>query len=302
MLVNPVNTAALVAVFATVIDAAVYIGETEIAAPPEAALRTLWAEEIDDARPPPPEAALRPLWVEGDVPTRPASVVILPTDIENDPNLELRDDDVDALAAIADKYTFWQGNGANWPKKAAWGSFSQLWNANLPIIRKSCGWNNWGADNSATEISNLQKAINQVAGEAKIEPRFILSIVMQESGGCVRVPTTNNGVRNPGLMQSHNGAGTCAGKNPCPNAQILQMIRDGTSGTKAGDGIKQCLAKTSKVVTNAPHRAVFAAARLYNSGSVDYNNLNNPFTATKCYSCDVANRLTGWTLAARKCS
>ncbi|KAK7214742.1 hypothetical protein V2G26_002745 [Clonostachys chloroleuca] len=284
MLVNAVNTAPLVAVFAIVIDAAVYIGETEIAAPPEAALRTLWIEEDDTARPLPPK-----------------QLVILPTDIENDPNLELRDD-VDALAAIADKYTFWQGNGANWPKKAAWGSFTQLWNANLPIIRKSCGWNNWGADNSATEISNLQKAINQVAGEAKIEPRFILSIVMQESGGCVRVPTTNNGVRNPGLMQSHNGAGTCAGRNPCPNTQILQMIRDGTSGTKAGDGIKQCLAKTSKVVTNAPHRAVFAAARLYNSGSVDYNNLNNPFTATKCYSCDVANRLTGWTLAARKCS
>ena len=47
---------------------------------------------------------------------------------------------------------------------------------------------------------------------------------MQESKGCVRAPTTNNGVRNPGLMQSHNGRGTCNEggnvKNPCPASEV----------------------------------------------------------------------------------
>ena len=42
-----------------------------------------------------------------------------------------------------------------------------------------------------------------------VDHRFILAVIMQESGGCVRAPTTNYGVRNPGLMQDHNGSGTC---------------------------------------------------------------------------------------------
>lgn len=45
----------------------------------------------------------------------------------------------------------------------------------------------------------------------------------------------------------------------------------------------------------------FAAARMYNSGSVDYNNLNNGLGSTACYATDIANRLTGWTLAASQC-
>ncbi|CAG9940103.1 unnamed protein product [Clonostachys rosea f. rosea IK726] len=245
-----------------------------------------------------PEAALRPLWTDG-MPTRPDVGDILPTGPDNETEST---NDLTIMATIHDQYKFWKGNGKNWPKMAAWGSFDQLWSANLPLMRQSCGWNGWGANNNNNEINYIKTAIKQVAKESSVESRFILAIIMQETGGCVRAPTTANGVRNPGLMQSHNGSGTCAGKNPCPNKQILQMIRDGTSGTKSGDGLKQCLAKVKKVITNAPYRATFAAARKYNSGSVDYNNLNNPFTARKCYSCDVANRLTGWTNAKRTCS
>ena len=40
-------------------------------------------------------------------------------------------------------------------------------------------------------------------------------------------------------------------------------------------------------------RAVYMAARLYNSGSVNQGNMNDPFTATPCYVMDMANRLQG---------
>lgn len=202
----------------------------------------------------------------------------------------------------ADRYVFYTGNGgAGWPALSAWGSFDQLWNANVPLMRKSCGWNGWGADNSDNEINAIKNAINSVSGSTGVDKRFILAIIMQESKGCVRAPVTNNGVRNPGLMQSHNGSGSCAGVNPCPSGTITQMVKDGTAGTSSGDGLKQTLAKTRAKVGKDGSRPYYAAARMYNSGSVDYNNLNNGLGSTACYATDVANRLTGWTLAASQC-
>ncbi|CAM1510937.1 Fc.00g084500.m01.CDS01 [Cosmosporella sp. VM-42] len=206
--------------------------------------------------------------------------------------------------AVSDSYKGYSGDGslgAAWPGMTSWSGFEELWNANVPLMRQSCGWNGWGADNSDNEINGIKSAIKKVAGETGVEKKFILAIVMQESKGCVRVPTTNNGVSNPGLMQSHNGSGSCAGVNPCPNSTILQMIRDGTSGTSSGEGLKQILAKTISAAGSRNARAHYAAARKYNSGSVDYSNLNYAFTSTPCYASDVANRLTGWTMAASQC-
>ncbi|KAI0096940.1 putative muramidase [Nemania sp. FL0031] len=207
--------------------------------------------------------------------------------------------------ALTDAYHNYKGDGspaAGWPDSAAWGEFDSLWAANLPLIQQSCGWNSWGADNSADEIQSIKDAINQVASETGVKRRFILLIMMQESKGCVRVPTTNNGVVNPGLLQSHNGAGSCAGVNPCPKAQIVQMIRDGVAGTSSGAGLKQLLAQTVAHYGKIQPAAYYAAARLYNSGSVDYAHLENGFTSVGCYASDVANRATGWTLAQSTCS
>ncbi|KAI0388471.1 putative muramidase [Xylariaceae sp. FL0594] len=211
---------------------------------------------------------------------------------------------VSLAAQFGDTYVRHQGDGttsAGWPDKSAWGSFDQLWNANLPLMQQSCGWNGWGADNSATEISGIHQAIQDVSGQTGVDARFILAVVMQESKGCVRVPTTNNGVVNPGLMQSHNGSGSCWGVNPCPYSSIRQMIADGTAGTSSGAGLQGTLSQTSSHYGSANAAAHYAAARLYNSGSVDYSNLNNGFTSTACYADDVSNRLTGWTLAASQC-
>lgn len=206
--------------------------------------------------------------------------------------------------SVSDSYRFYTGDGstgAGWPSTDAWGSYDELWNTNQNILQNSCNWNGWGANNSGDEINAIGNAINQVSGETGVDKRFILAIIMQESKGCVRAPTTNNGVINPGLMQSHNGSGACAGVNPCPADTITQMVRDGTAGTSSGDGLKQTFAKASAQLNDTGSRAFYAAARMYNSGSVDYSNLNNGLGSTACYATDVANRLTGWTLAASQC-
>lgn len=207
--------------------------------------------------------------------------------------------------AVSDSYTLYQGDGSvgsGWPSQDSWGSYDELWATNSAVMKNSCGWNGWGADDSDAEIADINTAIQQVSGQTGIDQRFILAIVMQESKGCVRAPTTNNGVVNPGLMQSHNGSGSCDGVNPCPAATILQMITDGTAGTSSGDGLQQTFAATSGVLGNTDAQAVYAAARMYNSGSVNYGNLNDGITSTACYSVDVANRLTGWALAATGCN
>lgn len=80
-------------------------------------------------------------------------------------------------------------------------------------------------------------------------------------------------------MQSHNGVGF---NSSDPPGSILQMIRDGTSGTQFGDGLKQCFSK---------HKNWYSAFRGYNSGSVDEKELNNGLGATPDYVQKVANRL-----------
>jgi hypothetical protein len=103
---------------------------------------------------------------------------------------------------------------------------------------------------------------------------------MQESECCVRVPTTNNGVVNPGIMQSHDGSGTCSGVHPCPQSEITQMITNGTAGTWSGDGFQQLISQAESYVSVTTAQAFYAAAHLYNSGSADYTNLDNGLGST----------------------
>jgi hypothetical protein len=125
--------------------------------------------------------------------------------------------------------------------------------------------------------------------------------VANEITGCVRAPTTNYGVRNPGLMQSHDGTGTCNDvgtvQNPCPASTIVQMIRDGVAGTASGDGLVQ----TFKQAPGSRAAAYYGAARIYNSGSIAPSGDLGEGIATKCYSSDVANRLLGWVYATKAC-
>ncbi|QUC21018.1 uncharacterized protein UV8b_05259 [Ustilaginoidea virens] len=191
------------------------------------------------------------------------------------------------------------GTGApsqGWPEQSQWVDFESMWSANLAnVISKACS--SFGQpNNSDQESADLKKAILSVAKSSNIDARFILAVVTQESGGCVRAPTTNYGVRNPGLMQSHDGAHSCYNVNPCPSAQILGMVQDGSAGTSSGDGLQQILAKAGSGVAQ-----YYKASRVYNSGSVAASGLLQDGIATHCYASDIANRLIGWSEGLSGC-
>jgi LysM repeat protein len=147
-------------------------------------------------------------------------------------------------------------------------------------------------------MTDLYESIRTVSGETGVDARFILAVALQESIACVRAPTTANGVRNPGIMQDHNGEATCneggVVLNPCPKEKIYQMIKDGVAGTPYGDGLKQTLAQGGG--------NWFAAARIYNSGSIDPSGRLEAGGATHCYSSDIANRLIGWRSSQKTCT
>lgn len=117
-------------------------------------------------------------------------------------------------------------------------------------------------------------------------------MMMQESDGCVRVGSTAAAVTNPGLMQSNNGQGSCAGRLPCPREEIRLMLMDG-AGEGRDFGLKQAVDMYNS--TQIP-RKFYLAARAYNAGprGVIPEHLEQGH-ATRCYASDIANRLLGWT-------
>lgn len=88
------------------------------------------------------------------------------------------------------------------------------------------------AGDSMDEIDDIKTAIDAIAAETYVDHRFILAVIMQESTGCVRVPSSIGSVTNPGLMQDHEGASTCNDgttvHNPCPESKIEGMISEGS--------------------------------------------------------------------------
>lgn len=187
-----------------------------------------------------------------------------------------------------------------------------MFTINTGNMEESC--TQWGVPlDTADEISEMKAAISDIALSTGVDERLILAIVMQESTGCVRVITTSYSVLNPGLMQSHNGTGTCNTNNapitsgatgtgvvqtPCPDSEIRQMITDGTAGTSSGDGLQQCLQKQGNTDVSQYYRA----ARMYNGGSIAASGDLGQGCCTLCYASDVANRLLGWVNAPRTCN
>ena len=177
-------------------------------------------------------------------------------------------------------YVQYQGPASAFPDPGqTWASYSFLWSFNSDLMRRA------GHDNG-DQIAQIQSAVEQVARESGIDVRVILCLVMQESGGNVYIPTTNNGVRNPGLLQSHNGVEYDQSNSA---ASILQMVRDGVEGTRDGPGFVQLYAQYGNY---------YSMARAYNSGSVNANNLTDPVGATANYVSDLANRLQGHSWAS----
>ncbi len=169
-------------------------------------------------------------------------------------------------------YENYSGPASAFPPRSQWASYASLWRQNSRLIALNA---------SPSEVTFIHSAIETVSASSGVDVRAILCIIVQESGGNPRVGTTNNGVTNPGLMQSHNGVSFNAAD---PRGSILQMVRDGTEGTRDGDGLKQLLGRYGNY---------YEAFRGYNSGSVNEKDLNDPVGATGDYVQKAANRLMG---------
>jgi len=202
------------------------------------------------------------------------------------------------------QYTLYGGTGSpteGWPTMNNWVSdFTTMFKNNHGVLTSGCA--QFGVpENSEAELYEISSAILKTSADTGMDPRFIFSVVMQESNGCVRAPTTNYGVRNPGLMQSHNGAGTCNDGSiavPCPQNQVQQMITDGTAGTSSGWGLVDCIAHSGASDVSK----YYIAARIYNSGSVAPGGNLGQGGATHCYVSDIANRLVGWASGPSACT
>jgi len=178
--------------------------------------------------------------------------------------------------SVGGGYVTYSGPTSNFPNPNHWASYDSLWAQNSNLMT--------GSD-SASEIQLIGSAISSVASESGIDARAILCLIMQESGGNVRVTSTSSwqGVHNTGIMQAHNGVSF---NSADPAGSIRQMIVDGTEGTASGDGLKQCLQHQGNY---------YAAFREYNSGAIGTNvkNLNDGGGATGDYVDKIANRLMG---------
>ncbi|KAK3111912.1 hypothetical protein LTR53_012366 [Teratosphaeriaceae sp. CCFEE 6253] len=216
-----------------------------------------------------------------------------------------------STSTSSDVYRLYTGDGSiadGWPAQSQWVDFDAMFDANTDNMKLSCAA--WAVpDDTDAEIADMKAAITDIAAATAVDARVILAIIMQESTGCVRVITTQYSVFNPGLMQSHNGTGTCNTNNaagasggvvqtPCPESEIRQMIQDGAGGTASGDGLQECLAKQGNTDVSMWYRA----ARMYNGGSIDPSGDLAKGCCTACYASDVANRLTGWVNAPHGCA
>ncbi|KAK5954051.1 hypothetical protein OHC33_004622 [Knufia fluminis] len=231
---------------------------------------------------------------------------------------------LDGKGAGIDVHKYYSGDGsadAGWPKMSDWVSFQNMFDSNAEIMKKACTNLDMppGSDTTNEEIALIWDGIQNAAIASGVDHRFILAIMMQESKGCVRVYKTANGNGNPGLMQDHEGAYNCNPMlkgdytrmvKPCPADQINGMVQDGVGGTTVGAGLAEYLNNAVDTGTNAGTadmndgnaQVYYQAARHYNSGSVNYANLDIGFSSNPCYAMDIANRLTGWLSAPASCN
>ncbi|KAF4635405.1 hypothetical protein G7Y89_g2693 [Cudoniella acicularis] len=193
------------------------------------------------------------------------------------------------------------GSGSGWPSVSDWIPFEQMWSLNLNLINTQC---TGGIQNSAEETQAIHDGIESAAKQFKVDDRYILATIMQESKGCVRVPSTSLGVSNPGLLQDHDGDNNCSGApvGGCSTSTINGMIVDGVNGTlqkgaDGGNGLSQLITKAATLGGTSESQNVYIAARLYNSGDNSYktgDDLSNPPDATASYCEDIANRMIGY--------
>ncbi|KAJ1337838.1 hypothetical protein MN608_00694 [Microdochium nivale] len=185
----------------------------------------------------------------------------------------------DADLSIRAAPQWYQGPWRNFPGKSTWLSWDELWKRNDDnIVLAGSTWDDAGRLNIAIQASSK---------EFSIDPRVLLVMMMQESSGYVSVRTTFSfeGLATAGVMQCMNCPGYPGRKN-LSQAEINGMVRGGA---------KHFRADLDKVGGNGwEPSSVYPALRLYNSGSINNDNLSDGKGATPAYVSEVVQRLGGW--------
>ncbi|KAF2754414.1 hypothetical protein EJ05DRAFT_140893 [Pseudovirgaria hyperparasitica] len=190
------------------------------------------------------------------------------------------------------------GKIPDFPAKTQWVSFDAMWEINKPVMMM--------AGTNEEEAGFMKNAITEVSQKTQIDKRLILAEIMQESTGNVHVHCMTEGSGSHcGLMQA--GDGSQKYDPADPNGSIKAMIKDGVCGIAAekdpgGQGKPGLLhyfnggATLMGWIDQSLFGTPYAAARMYNSGSISNGNLNiSPFDPhTRAYANDIANRLQGW--------
>ena len=88
-------------------------------------------------------------------------------------------------------------------------------------------------NDSPREVKFIKAAIEHVGPASGADVCAIPCVIVQESGRNFPVGAIDNGIGNPGNMQSH----VDFTLND-PQGSTLQRVRNGTEGTASGDGLK----------------------------------------------------------------
>lgn len=83
-------------------------------------------------------------------------------------------------------YVNYSGPASNFPNPSEWASYDALWKDNERLMK---------LHDSDSEVALIKKSIETVAKESGVDHRVILCIIVQESGGNVRVKTVSGTVR-----------------------------------------------------------------------------------------------------------
>lgn len=83
-------------------------------------------------------------------------------------------------------YVNYSGPASNFPNPSEWASYDQLWKDNERLMK---------LHDSDSEVALIKKSIETVAKESGVDHRVILCIIVQESGGNVRVKTVSISIR-----------------------------------------------------------------------------------------------------------
>jgi len=82
---------------------------------------------------------------------------------------------------LGGSYVSYAGPSSNFPHPQQWAPYQALWHHNSALMKHR---------NTLQQIAHIGRAIEIASSESGIDPRIILCLIMQESGGHVAVPDT----------------------------------------------------------------------------------------------------------------